>query len=159
MTTSPRRWRAATDTRLPVALVELSFPARAVHVRTARQVAVALARRAELAEDVLEEIRLAVAEACGLALSVLRNRSRDEPVAVDFDDSNGFTVEVRVDAPLPTAAGSAALEVVAQAADNDSAELPAGAAIAVLAELAPVLDAKTSPQGMRLSLGWPTAPV
>ncbi|HET6920340.1 MAG TPA: ATP-binding protein [Jiangellaceae bacterium] len=144
-----------------MALVELSLPAQAAYVRTARQVAVALARRAELTEDVLEEIRLAVAEACGLALSVLRNSSADEVLAVDFDDGNGFTVEVRAEAQLPHATGAAALEVVAEAASvdvDDAAELPAGAALAVLSALAPVLDAATSTEGMRLKLGWPAAP-
>lgn len=146
-----------------MALVELSFPARPVHVRTARQVAVTLARRAELAEEVLDEVRLAVAEACGLALSVLRNSPRDETVAVDFDDNDGLTVEVRAGTALPAATGAAALDVVAQAAADNSvdaaAELSAGASRAVLAELAPVLDAATSEQGMRLKLGWPAAPI
>jgi hypothetical protein len=132
-----------------------------MHVRTARQVAVALARRADLAEEVLDEIRLAVAEACGLALSVLRNSPADQPVAVDFDDGNGFTVEIRADGRLPAATGAAALEVVAEAASavDDVGDLPAGAALAVLSELAPVLDAATSAQGMCLKLGWPRAPV
>jgi hypothetical protein len=145
-----------------VALVELSFPARPVHVRTARQVAVTLARRADLPDDVLDEVRLAVAEACGLALSVLRNGPADESVVVDFDDSQGLTVEIRAGTPLPAATGSAALEVVAQAANNsldDAAELSAGASLAVLAELAPVLEGATSPQGMRLTLRWPAVPV
>jgi serine/threonine-protein kinase RsbW len=145
-----------------VALVELSFPARPVHVRTARQVAVALARRAELAEDVLDEIRLAVAEACGLALSVLPRGLADESLAVDFDDSAGFAVEVRTATPLAAATGPAALEVLAEAAEgaiDDADVLPPGAALAVLAELAPVLDAATSAEGMRLKLGWPAAPV
>jgi Histidine kinase-like ATPase domain len=145
-----------------VALVELSFPARPVHVRTARQVAVILARRAELAEDVLDEVRLAVAEACGLALSVLRNSPLDETVAVNFDDSDGLTVEVRAGTVLPAATGTAALEIVAKAADNAidaAAELSAGVSVAVLTELAPLLDAATSEQGMRLKLGWPAASV
>lgn len=143
-----------------MALVELSFPARPVHVRTARQVAVSLARRAQLADEVLDEIRLAVAEACSLALAVLRQARDDGPVAVDFDDSDGFTVEVRTAAVLPVATGAAALDVVADAAKvaaEDDEQLPAGAAMAVLAEFAPVLDASTSAQGLRLRLGWPAA--
>ena len=141
-----------------MALVELSFPARPVHVRTARQVAVSLARRAQLADEILDEIRLAVAEACGLALAVLRQARDDGPVAVNFDDSDGFTVEVRTAAVLPAATGAAALDVVADAAKvaaEDEEQLPAGAALAVLAEFAPVLDATTSAQGLRLRLGWP----
>ena len=143
-----------------MALVELSFPARPVHVRTARQVAVSLARRAELADEVLDEIRLAVAEACGLALAVLRQARDDGPVAVVFDDSDGFTVEVRTGAVLPAATGAAALDVVADVAKiaaEDDEQLPAGAALAVLAEFAPVLDAATSAQGLRLRLSWPAA--
>ena len=129
-----------------------------MHVRTARQIAVSLARRAELAEEVLDEVRLAVAEACGLALAVLSRARKDGAVAVDFDDSDGFTVEVRADAPLPAATGTAALDVVASAAntgDEDGEQLPAGAALAVLAEVAPVLDAATSAHGMRLRMSWP----
>ncbi len=106
----------------------------------------------------MDEIRLAVAEACGLALAVLRRARADGPVAVDFDDSDGFTVEVRAEAPLPVATGTAALDVVAQAAntsDEDGEQLPAGVALAVLAEVAPVLDATTSAHGMRLRLSWP----
>lgn len=145
-----------------MALVELNFPARPVHVRTARQVAVALGRRAELAEESLEEVRLAVAEACGLALSVSRNGATSESVAVDFDDTDGLTVEVRVDTRLPEATGTAAFEVLAGAAQagiDDADELPAGAALAVLTELTPMLDAVTSAGGMRLRLSWPAAPI
>ena len=94
-----------------MALVELSFPARPVHVRTARQVAVSLARRAELADEVLDEIRLAVAEACGLALAVLRQARDDGPVAVVFDDSDGFTVEVRTGAVLDAATSAQGLRL------------------------------------------------
>jgi hypothetical protein len=125
-------------------------------------VAVTLARRAEYAEEILDDIRLVVAEACRLALLVLQGGSPDEPVAVDFDDSDGFTVEVRADARLPAATGEAALQVVAEAASaslDDADELPAGAALAVLADLAPVVDAATSAHGMRLSFRWPTVPV
>ena len=114
----------------------------------------------ELADEVLDEIRLAVAEACGLALAVLRQARDDGPVAVVFDDSDGFTVEVRTGAVLPAATGAAALDVVADVAKvaaEDDEQLPAGAALAVLAEFAPVLDAATSAQGLRLRLGWPAA--
>ena len=61
---------------------------------------------------------------------------------------------------LPAATGAAALDVVADVAKvaaEDDEQLPAGAALAVLAEFAPVLDAATSAQGLRLRLGWPAA--
>ena len=142
-----------------MALVELSFPARPAHVRTARQVAVSLARRGGLTEDLLDEIRLAVAEACGLTLSVLQRTRQEGPVAVDFDDSDGFAVEIRAGASLPSATGTTALDVLAEAAaGGDTEELPAGAALAVLAEVAPVLEATTSREGLRLRLAWPPVP-
>lgn len=97
-----------------------------------------------------------------MALSVTPSGS-DRLVAVDFDDSDGLTVEVRADVPLSAANGADALGVVAEAARvvgvGDGDGLPVGAALAVLAELAPVLDAATSEHGMRLTLGWPAEPV
>lgn len=97
-----------------------------------------------------------------MALSVLGPTRPDRLVAVDFDDSDGLTVEVRAEVPLSAANGADALEVVAEAARvgvGDGDGLPMGAALAVLAELAPVLDAVTSERGMRLTLGWPAEPV
>ena len=43
--------------------VEVSFTALPAHVRTARLVALAVARRAGVTDDLLDEIRLAVGEA------------------------------------------------------------------------------------------------
>ena len=47
---------------------ELRFPAEPVHVRTARLVAGAVARQSGLDDSDVEDIRLAVGEACSLAL-------------------------------------------------------------------------------------------
>jgi len=47
-----------------MATVELRFSALPEHVRTARLVAAAVARRAGVDEAVLDELRLAVGEAC-----------------------------------------------------------------------------------------------
>ncbi len=47
---------------------ELHFPAEPVNVRTARLVAGAIARQAGLDDSDVEDIRLAVGEACSLAL-------------------------------------------------------------------------------------------
>ena len=143
-------------------MVELSFVPRSAHVRTARQVAVALARRAGLADDLLDEVRLAVGEACGLALALQRQTRPDDPVVLVFDDSAGLTVDVRASAPLDPATGDHALRVLADdvpAAADIAEELPVGAALAVLAEFAPRLEVSTSELGMRLALGWPPVAV
>ncbi len=53
----------------PDTTVELDLPATAEHVRTARLVSVAVARRLGLDDPLVEEVRLAVGEACARHLS------------------------------------------------------------------------------------------
>lgn len=140
-----------------MAVVELSFVAHPAHVRTARQVAVAIARRSQVPDEVLDEVRLAVGEACGLAVMLQRQERPDDPVFLVFEDGAGLAVDVRSTAPLESATGDAALKLLTDAIvpSPDMAELPVGAALAVLAELVPRLHVTTSPQGMQLALGWP----
>jgi anti-sigma regulatory factor (Ser/Thr protein kinase) len=79
-----------------VASVELRFTPLPEHVRTARLVATAVARRLGMDDDALEEVRLAVGEACTRA--VQRSEVLDDvpPVEVALSDDNGrLVVEVR----------------------------------------------------------------
>ncbi|HSK25762.1 MAG TPA: ATP-binding protein [Jiangellales bacterium] len=141
-----------------MAEVELRIDPLTSHVRTARQVAVALARRAGVAPDVLDEVRLAVGEACGLAVALQRREGDREPVVLSFDDSDGLAIEVRGSAGLASAEGDDAVRVLAEAAVDDASDdeaLPAGASLAVLAELVPGLAVSTGPSGPRLGLRWP----
>jgi len=75
--------------------VALRFHAAPEHVRTARLVAVAVARRAGMDEVRLDEIRLAVGEMC--ARAVRRSLHSGEPgsVVVELDDQ-GPTLDVVV---------------------------------------------------------------
>src|SRR2546422_373473 len=57
-----------TEGEAVMATVELRFSALPEHVRTARLVAAAVARRAGVDEAVLDEVRLAVGEACTRAV-------------------------------------------------------------------------------------------
>ncbi|GLY31078.1 ATP-binding protein [Kineosporia sp. NBRC 101731] len=66
--------------------VELRFPPAAEYVRTARLVAVAVARRAGLTHD-LEELRLAVGEVCARAVRRCDAADCDEPVTMFVDDT------------------------------------------------------------------------
>lgn len=50
--------------------VTLQLPPSAAHVRTARLIAAAMARRAGVGDAVLDEVRLAVGEACARAVRV-----------------------------------------------------------------------------------------
>ncbi len=139
-----------------MAEVELSFAPRPAHVRTARQVAVALARRANLAEPAMDSVRLAVSEACGLMVALQRAAAPHDPVTVVFEDGSGLSIDVRGTSPLEKAEGDAAISVLAEAVRPTHDELPAGASLAVVTELAPRLDVTTSPDGVSLTMGWPT---
>jgi anti-sigma regulatory factor (Ser/Thr protein kinase) len=74
--------------------VRLSFSPAPAHVRTARLVAVAVARRAGVADALLEEIRLAIGEACSRAVALHRSNSLDNLIDVAMDDNDRFTVRV-----------------------------------------------------------------
>lgn len=75
--------------------VTVRFTPVAAHVRTARLVAAAVARRSGVEEGVLDEIRLAVGEACSRAVDLHRRYSLDEPVTVTLiDGKSTFSVEV-----------------------------------------------------------------
>ena len=60
-----------------MATVDVSFTPLPAHVRTARLVALAMARRVGVAEETLDEVRLAVGEACSRAVGVHAVRAPD----------------------------------------------------------------------------------
>ncbi|MFP5334716.1 MAG: ATP-binding protein [Actinomycetes bacterium] len=103
-----------------MARVHLEFTALPEHVRTARLVATAVARRLGFADETLEEIRLAVGEAC--ARAVQRSSALDEAgtVRVVLDDGEGrLVVEVSDDAPGQAAdPGDLSLTLVEGLADT-----------------------------------------
>ncbi len=65
-------------------VVRLRFRAAASHVRTARLVAVTVARRAGLDEDASEAVRQAIGEACA---TTMRNLGADEQITLTLDDA------------------------------------------------------------------------
>ncbi len=78
-----------------MATVELRFSALPEHVRTARLVAAAVARRAGVDEAVLDEVRLAVGEACSRAVGLHSSNDIGEPVCVLLiEDEKKFSIEV-----------------------------------------------------------------
>src|ERR1700752_307512 len=68
-----------------MATVEVTFTPLPVHVRTARLVATAVARRSGVAESLLDEVRLAVGEACSRAVGLHQRHCPGEPVVVVLD--------------------------------------------------------------------------
>jgi anti-sigma regulatory factor (Ser/Thr protein kinase) len=81
--------------------VRLSFTAAPQYVRTARLVGVAVARRAGVSEEVLDEVRLAVGEACARAVARHRRGGVPDPVQVEMSDDGPYTVRV-IDAGGPS---------------------------------------------------------
>jgi anti-sigma regulatory factor (Ser/Thr protein kinase) len=75
--------------------VALSFQPAAEHVRTARLVAVAVARRTGLDEIRLDEIRLATGEVCARAVRRCAVTRVSEMVLVEIDDA-GPVFEISV---------------------------------------------------------------
>jgi anti-sigma regulatory factor (Ser/Thr protein kinase) len=75
--------------------VELQISAQPINVRTARLLAAALGRRIGLDAVVIDEVKLAVGEACSRAVSVHRAADVTEPIIVQFQDDPEF-LEVSV---------------------------------------------------------------
>jgi serine/threonine-protein kinase RsbW len=75
--------------------VTVSFTPLPEHVRTARFIAASVARRAGIAEGVLDEIKLAVSEACSLAVRFNLAHAPSSPVELRLiEDTGRFSVEV-----------------------------------------------------------------
>jgi anti-sigma regulatory factor (Ser/Thr protein kinase) len=90
-----------------MATVELRFSAQPEHVRTARLVAAAVARRAGVGEAVLDEVRLAVGEACSRAVGLHRGHGITSPVKVVLtEEEKTFSIKVGDEVPGPGAAAS-----------------------------------------------------
>ena len=81
-----------------MATVEMSFTPLPVHVRTARLVATAVARRSGVEEALLDEVRLAVGEACSRAVEAHQAQCPDEPVRVELTGAKGRFEVVVTDA-------------------------------------------------------------
>lgn len=123
-----------------MATVEVSFSALPAHVRTARLVATAVARRSGVSETLMDEVRLAVGEACSRAVEAHALHCPDEPVKVALSDRAGrFEIEV-VNAGHPGA---------------DSSLMPAGFSLAVIAGLADDVQISETEAGTSVKMSWP----
>jgi serine/threonine-protein kinase RsbW len=147
-----------------VPTVELRFAALPEHVRTARLVAVSLARLAGVDEETLDEVRLAVGEASTRAVGRHRAACPDEPVLVRLsDDPGSFVAEVvdvagePVDEPAEPAADLAGHAVAPSSGDDPLDEpLPSGIDLAVIGGLVEDVAVQTGPEGSSVRMTWPT---
>lgn len=137
-----------------MALVELLLPPSPEHVRTARLVVAAAARRAGLADELVDELRLALGEACGRAVLLHARHAPDVRVEVTVrDDPAGLTVAVRdrgpAAGPIPVDAASGLLDD----ADDDLLGDP-DVALAVVRGLVDDVSVDPDPQGTTVTMRW-----
>lgn len=165
-----------------MATVEVTFTPLPAHVRTARLVATAVARRAGVADSLLDEVRLAVGEACTRAVAAHRRHRLSAPVRVDLADTgNRFEVVVTDAAPaeagaavtgLPAVSGSAGDGAVVngqRAVAGSGGSLPGGVVdvdgdgfsaalgLAVISGLADEVQVSTTDDGLSIRMSWPVA--
>jgi serine/threonine-protein kinase RsbW len=161
-----------------MATVEVEFTALPAHVRTARLVATAVARRSGVAEALLDEVRLAVGEACSRAVEAHRRHCPTEPVKIELTD-RGDRFEVVVTDAAPPDAGpdhtgfAPVMDTAAVSAANGGhngapfhpvpaetrdAAFPAAFGLAVISGLADEVQVSSTDSGLRVRMSWPAAP-
>ncbi len=149
--------------------VEVTFTPLPAHVRTARLVATAVARRSGVHEALLDEVRLAVGEACSRAVEAHRRYCPGEPVKIEMtDQGERFVVVVSDHAPTTTAGanGHDASQVAGQdpgpgtaavVRDADDAGTPAGFGLAMISGLADDVRVSSTSSGVSVRMSWPSA--
>lgn len=149
-----------------MATVELSFSALPEHVRTARLIVTAVARRSGVAEVLLDEVRLAVGEACSRAVEAHQRHCPDEPVQLELtaDGHRRFEVIVSDTVPGEDLGGAPATSSPAGPAAWTDGTAPSGAlgdgsdalGLAVISGLADEVEISSTPKGMQIRMSWPT---
>jgi serine/threonine-protein kinase RsbW len=158
-----------------MATVEVAFTPLPAHVRTARLVATAVARRSGVDESLLDEVRLAVGEACSRAVEAHRKHCPTQPVRVALSDNSERFEVVVTDAAPPDltaaadvahspASGSTASAggnghapgAVAPAAgpDGSISQLPADVGLAVISGLADDVRIVPAEEGTSIAMSW-----
>jgi anti-sigma regulatory factor (Ser/Thr protein kinase) len=165
-----------------MATVEVSFTPLPAHVRTARLVATAVARRSGVDESLLDEVRLAVGEACSRAVEAHRRHCPAEPVRIEMTDQDQrFVVTVSDHAPAAPArpaapagdggihdgaghdgaardaTGDEAFGYEAFGYDGGTAAIPAGFGLALISGLAEDVRVLSTSSGVSIRMSWPSA--
>jgi anti-sigma regulatory factor (Ser/Thr protein kinase) len=146
-----------------MATVEVTFTPLPAHVRTARLVATAVARRSGVDEALLDEVRLAVGEACSRAVEAHRRHCPAEPVKIEMtDQGERFVVVVSDHAPTSSAlhgatTGANGHGVATLVQGADAAGIPAGFGLAVISGLADDVHVSSTSSGVSVRMSWPSA--
>lgn len=139
-----------------MATVELRFSALPEHVRTARLVAAAVARRAGVDEAVLDEVRLAVGEACTRAVGLHQMVGITAPVKVSLiEEEKQFSIEVGDEAPRSVpgerASGAGSGDGEVEAEEDEMG-------LAVISGLVDDVKVSAGEHGGLIRMTWPTTP-
>ncbi|MFD6657708.1 ATP-binding protein [Streptomyces parvus] len=145
-----------------MATVELRFSAQPEHVRTARLVAAAVARRAGVDEAVLDEVRLAVGEACSRAVGLHRSHGITAPVSVALtEEEKAFSIEVGDSVPgadpAESGAGDASGAGPARPDSEADGEGEDEMGLAVISGLVDDVEVRSGAGGGVIRMSWPTA--
>lgn len=159
-----------------MATVEVAFTPLPAHVRTARLVATAVARRSGVDEALLDEVRLAVGEACSRAVEAHRRHCPAEPIRIEMSDlGERFEVIVRDAVPsapagtngakngdqaAASAGGTGGYPVGRQstaATDDRGGSFPPGFGLAVISGLADDVRISATGSGLSVRMTWPAA--
>ncbi|MFF2326738.1 MULTISPECIES: ATP-binding protein [unclassified Streptomyces] len=149
--------------------VELRFSAQPEHVRTARLVAAAVARRAGVDEAVLDEVRLAVGEACSRAVGLHRSHGITAPVSVVLiEEEKSFSIEVGDEVPGPGAehapdrASATGGATPGRGLDGPESETEADdedeMGLAVISGLVDDVEVRSGINGGVIRMSWPKTP-
>lgn len=157
-----------------MAQVHVQFSALPAHVRTARLVAGAVARRCGVADDVLDEVRVAVGEACSRAVDLHQRFVPTDVVQMTIvDDSGRLGVTVIDTAPVTPETGRDGIgsgrydpSSIAESGDPDADArepsldfLPDGFGLAVIRALVDdvVITQEDGGSGTTVCMSWPVA--
>lgn len=147
----------------------MSFTPLPAHVRTARLVATAVARRSGVAEELLDEVRLAVGEACSRAVEAHQQHCPGEPVRVALTGSGG-RFEVVVTDTTPAESEGGPVRMPTPGTDGGRREnggepgaplpefQPEELGLAVIAGLVDDVQVARTPDGLSIRMGWPSTP-
>jgi serine/threonine-protein kinase RsbW len=148
--------RAAPEA--PVPELELAFPPRPEYVSTARHTVAALARLHELPDDVVEDIKLAVSEACTSAVVASSRKGFGHPVRVAaFVDGSAMVIEVQDAGEIGSGAGEGDGDAEIE---TDEGPFQPGLSMPVLQGLVDQVEIVRKEDGrsaVRLRVGMPTS--
>jgi anti-sigma regulatory factor (Ser/Thr protein kinase) len=131
--------------------IQLAFSSAPQYVRTARLVAVAMARRAGVPEHLLDEVRLATGEACGRAVARHRRHGLADLVRVEMSDDGPYVVRV-IDA---CGTGTAPGPLAGHHDEAEDAEDADRMHEALLAALVKDLEVRRGERSTEVRMVWP----